>query len=116
MAQGKYPEHEKLSNCREKSQAIGEFCEWLQSEKGIFLAQRHKHNDDCWGTVEVEVPLALGGTYGQTRPSRQLTCGYNESQLRHICVRLEDLLAGFFDIDPRKLEQEKRDILDECRR
>jgi len=33
-----YPEHDKLSAVADKTQAIGEFFEWLES-KGIFLAR-----------------------------------------------------------------------------
>ena len=33
-----YPEHDKLAKIRDKSQAIGEFLEWLQ-EKGIHLGR-----------------------------------------------------------------------------
>ena len=32
-----YPEHEKLSEVSDKSQAIGEFIDWLEYEKGIHL-------------------------------------------------------------------------------
>jgi len=40
-----YPEHEKLEKVQEKSQAIGEFLEWLNDEKGLSLA--------VWGEDEV---------------------------------------------------------------
>ena len=32
-----YPEHEKLHAVREQSQAIGEFLEWVNTEKGWML-------------------------------------------------------------------------------
>ncbi len=35
----KYPECEKMSAVKDKSQAIGEFLEWLGSEKEVFLAK-----------------------------------------------------------------------------
>jgi tRNA(Ile2) C34 agmatinyltransferase TiaS len=34
-----YPEHEKLHLIKDKSQAIGEFLEWLQGEQGCVIAQ-----------------------------------------------------------------------------
>lgn len=34
--QSKYPEHEKLALCRERSQAIGEFVDWLRDQGVIF--------------------------------------------------------------------------------
>lgn len=49
-----YPEHEKLQKVKDQSQAIGEFLEWLNSQK-IYLAEyvgkpgweylEHKHFD-----------------------------------------------------------------------
>lgn len=33
-----YPEHEKLAEVAEHSQAIGEFLDWLQNEKGYTIA------------------------------------------------------------------------------
>ena len=39
-----YPEHEKLSAIQEKSQAIGEFIEWLHSTKKIYFAKYVKIN------------------------------------------------------------------------
>lgn len=40
METPKTPELDKLSKCREKSQAIGEFLDWL-SEQDILLASCH---------------------------------------------------------------------------
>lgn len=34
-----YPEHEKLHKISDKSQAIGEFIEWLAQEKKLHLAE-----------------------------------------------------------------------------
>lgn len=34
-----YPEHEKLAEVAEHSQAIGEFLDWLQNEKGYTIAK-----------------------------------------------------------------------------
>lgn len=38
-----YPEHEKLKKVQDKSQAIGEFLDWLQNERHVVLA---KYGDD----------------------------------------------------------------------
>jgi hypothetical protein len=39
-----YPEHDKLHEVRDATQAAGEFTEWLSSQ-GIFLARYHEgHN------------------------------------------------------------------------
>jgi len=40
-----YPEHEKLKKISDKSQAIGEFVDWLRYEKNIQLAQWRNGTD-----------------------------------------------------------------------
>lgn len=34
-----YPEHDRLKLISDKSQAIGEFLDWLEAEKGILLGE-----------------------------------------------------------------------------
>jgi hypothetical protein len=34
-----YPEHDKLTEVKDETQAIGEFIDWCQDEKGIVLAK-----------------------------------------------------------------------------
>lgn len=56
-----YPEHRKLTKIADKSQAIGEFMDWLGQEKGYTLAK--------WSERENElVP--------QNRPIRYLLAEY----------------------------------------
>jgi uncharacterized protein with NRDE domain len=38
-----YPEHEKLMKIKDKSQTIGDFLEWLGSEKEIYLCSLVKY-------------------------------------------------------------------------
>ncbi len=98
----KYPEHDKISKIREKSQAIGEFLEWLQSGDAndgskIILAVQPKE----YGEDEEEdrlVRLALNnGFYIPFYKSGQ------------------HLIAKFFGIDVRILEKEQRDMINELR-
>jgi hypothetical protein len=53
---GKYPEHEKLDKIKDKSQAIGEFLDWLLNEKGQRIGYWY-HSSDCFiedhRTIEV---------------------------------------------------------------
>lgn len=93
-----YPEHEKLKLISDKSQACGEFLEWLASEKGITLATKHEHDSECRG------------------PSRLRVCGFTSSQLEPVYIPRTALLAEFFDIDERKIEKEKRAMLDALRK
>ena len=75
----KYPECEKVKSVQPKSQAIGEFLDWL-GEKGIHLAK--------WGDDDKLWP-------------------FNKNK--------EELLAEYFEIDLNKVEQEKRQMLEEIR-
>jgi len=90
------PEHEKLHKVQEKSQAIGEFLEWLTEEKRYSICQYVNTigEVDCEGE-EIRFPVK----------------GYLP-----ILERIEQLLAEYFDIDLDKLELEKRAMLDELRR
>ena len=83
-----YPEHAKLKKAQDKSQAIGEFLDWLSNERpkgNIFLCERHPTHEvgDLW------MPFNQGS---------------------------ERLLAEYFGIDEAKLEAEKRKILDAQRK
>lgn len=46
-----YPEHEKLNAVKDQSRAIGDFLEWLRSEKGIILASYGNSNMN-WPTPD----------------------------------------------------------------
>lgn len=81
-----YPEHEKLQNVKEESQFVGSFLDWAQSQ-GYFLAMRMDNEDDD-GPAEMTVKVPK---------------------------RIEELLAEYHDIDLKKLEEEKRHMLDQIR-
>jgi hypothetical protein len=76
-----YPEHAKLANVSDKSQAIGEFLEWIEQEKNLTLCK--------------PIPKGEEGA-GQFWP--------------HF-TPVQTLLAEFFDINLTVLEQEKRAML-----
>lgn len=54
-AEPKYPEHEKLKEIQDQSQACGEFLEWLRS-KGIFLAIWVKNSNGWEERQSVHTP------------------------------------------------------------
>lgn len=104
-----YPEHEKLTAVKDRSQAIGEFIDWYQSEGGGVLAHWLKAEtcgncygepgvveecDHCEGdgTVELEYPRLMN----DQRP-------------------IEKLLADFFRIDLDKIAEEKDAMYQEIR-
>jgi hypothetical protein len=94
-------EHERLSLVKDKSQAIGDFVEWL-AEKGIHLARYHAHSEGCYpDDVDSE---------------EWPTCGTSENKLTVDSTPITKLLAEHFDIDLDKLETEKRQMLADIRK
>jgi hypothetical protein len=49
----KYPEHDKLRAIKDKSQAIGEFLQWLRLERvpRIILCEIHPHDGDYFPSM-----------------------------------------------------------------
>lgn len=86
-----YSEHEKLHEIKDQSQTISEFFDWLGS-KGLLICKYHKQVGSTLGQGEFQE----AGYYPET-PSIQI------------------LLTDFFDIDQKKLEEEKKDMLDDFR-
>ena len=99
----RHPEHEKLRAVRDKSQACGEFVEWLEG-RSIVLASRHEHTEECRNK---------GATKGED--GGYLMCGLAKNELMSANVPIRRLLAEFFEIDEEKLEAEKRAMLAELR-
>ena len=86
-----YPEHEKLKSVQEKSQAIGEFMEWLRYTKKYTIAKWYKSQWDADDEEETD-------------------------RLMPEFPSIEKLLAEYYGIDLNKIEEEKRAMLDEIRR
>jgi len=93
------PELDKMHEVKDKSQAIGEFLEWLRDEKNYTVMRWSKKRD--WDDYKEDDPE-----------------GDEDSNLGGIPVRdtIEQLLADYFDIDLKKVEEERRMILDTMRR
>jgi hypothetical protein len=96
----KYPEHAKLTKVKDKSQAIGEFLEF-GLPFGVTLAHWVKYcprelegrcegGDECTHTTDSELVAGAG-------------------------VSIQSMLARYFDIDEKKLDEEKRAMLEEVR-
>ena len=84
------PELDKLQKVKDKSQAIGEFFDWLKEEKGIFLA------------------IDNGKIMGLTGLKKRYIIPYYGN--------FSSLLSEFFEIDERKIEEERREVLEFARR
>lgn len=83
-----YPEHTRLSAIHDKSQAIGEFLEWL-GDNGYSICEFQEARS-------IDHPDATDGFYPLHRS-------------------IQSWLAQYFQIDPAKIEREKRQMLDEIR-
>ncbi|WKW87105.1 hypothetical protein SEA_NICOLE72_68 [Microbacterium phage Nicole72] len=83
-----YPEHARLALVSDHSQAIGEFIEWLSSEQGYVIAE--------YGTDEPDDDRSEHRLYPVSRP-------------------ITSWLAQYFNINPAKIEAEKRAMLDSMR-
>ena len=110
-----YPEHEKLHAVRDKSQACGEFLEWLRSRYA--LAVWHQHTPGCYEIVtrqERADELAFGRVPWGQDPTEKIPvrrCGLTEDMLCHRSPRTSALLAEFYGINEDALEAEKRSML-----
>ncbi len=91
-----YPEHDKLRKVKDKSQEMGYFLDWLSSTN-IVLCKIHTHDEGCKDDD--------GDNY----------CGYHEDEYTSIRVGPEQLLSEYFNIDLKKLEEEKQQMLEEIR-
>ena len=80
------PELDKLTTVAETSQKIGEFLDWLQSEKHYIIAEWIKDSES----------------------PQPVYCGSHGT--------IEGLLAEYYEIDLNKVEREKQAILDDFRK
>lgn len=89
------PELDKMLAAKDRlhTEAIGEFVEWLR-EQGIVLARTHTHDDGC---------LDEDG---------RRSCGYLDGHLEYVHESLQCLLERYAEVDPAKMEQERRAVLE----
>ena len=128
-AEPMYPEHEKLRAVSERSQAIGEFLDWLRTPKEDGGKGVHLHTWEEW--EEDDLCPVLGCRDGKLNPGK-LNPGRSYERDCQRCggtglvkveregwmplrPGVEKLLAEFFDINLAKLEDEKRAMLDNLR-
>lgn len=113
-----YPEHEKLSAIKDKSQAIGEFIEWLQNDKGVtFMINQPKQR--VYLEEEFEKTIrSMGEDSPQARALLLNNFDKWEWQGGYTRLRksITDLLEEYFDIDGKKIESEKRMMLDSMKK
>ncbi|KKL98187.1 hypothetical protein LCGC14_1826900 [marine sediment metagenome] len=115
-----YPEIEKMRAIQEKSQAIGEFLDWLGSEEaysdiagptGISLMvfqpvpKKWPKGDDGFTIPLEQFDDELWASFEPDEITR------SEYRAYPPMLNIEKLLAKFFEIDLVKVEAEKREIL-----
>lgn len=84
-----HTELDKMTKAQPQSQMIGEFVDWLNVEKRIYL------------TKYIEEKTSEGK--------------YKKFYLRYGVPSMEKLLAEFFKIDLKKVEEERCEILEQIR-
>jgi hypothetical protein len=102
----RYPEHAKLNEVKGKSQAIYDFLEWAGAKGYVFgqeITTEPLTSDEGADSFE-RFGTALGNLAQDSKFFRRA----GESTLHQ-------LLAEHFGIDPKKLEAEKLQMLDDMR-
>jgi hypothetical protein len=95
LTEQKYPEHQKLQAVKDKSQAIGEFIEWLMCTKKLTIAR--------W----MKVPAIERDPFAEK--------GEEIDELMPEHIDIEALLAEYYSIDRKTLEEEKQAMLEDMR-
>ena len=136
MAQ--YPEHEKMAAIHTESQAIGEFLEWLSGDRGLAICQNGIMDerpvywidalDEYDGDQQAVRKAALEAGvitardvswWHDIQPKLRGEVHHWEPYEREgyypASIGIQKLLAEYFNIDLNKIEQEKRQMLDEIR-
>lgn len=95
---------DKLSEVKDKSQAIGEFLEWIFGSKSYHLARyltdkEYESEDNIYW---------VDGLYENEQFKRY---EIKKEELIPVQMNIEKLLAEYFEIDLQKVEEERREII-----
>lgn len=89
-----YPEHEKLKALEGDNQTCGLFLEWLLDK--YTLSKPHSHSKQCYDEDDLD-------------------CGLHDAEIVPISISVQKILAEYFEIDLKKLDAEKEQMLKEIR-
>ena len=116
------PECEKMVAAQPRSQAIGDFLEWLETEKKIRLGTYHVHGPACegWDADDEGIVPVYGYRCDKKHKHDALNCSRDRvsgcdlptEALSPVHFTTEKLLAEYFEIDLNKVEAERRAILE----
>jgi hypothetical protein len=117
----KHPECDKMLAVADKSQAIGEFLEWMGPEKGLHLGVVETRAF-CSGWRSNYCKSGRSFNYRDQDVGECRRCGgtgeveLSTPRLVPASYSIERLLAEFFKIDLDKVDAERRAILEALRR
>lgn len=94
-------ELEKMKAVMDESQAIGEFIAWLRDVQNLSICQWH---EDRREVIDEDEPH-----------DKSWNIRFRPAHFTLIHTSIEGLLAKYFDIDLKKVEQEKMEVLNEFR-
>lgn len=107
----KTPTLDKMLKNKEASQTIGEFLEWVFSEKKLSLMYHEPESIEYYDKdfehecEAMSTPEARAHRFNNTEK-----WGYRGGWMRHN-DNIEQMLADYFGIDLKEAEKEKREIL-----
>src|SRR3990167_5820833 len=104
-----YPQHDKAKDVRNETQAIGEFLEWLLSNR--VLAEYHEHTEGC-----VNPDYRNPSADDDANTWDRYFCGYTNGMLSPVRCHIESLIAEFYGIDYKAYYAEKEAMYQEIRR
>jgi hypothetical protein len=106
-----YPECEKMQKVSLQSNVVGEFLDWLSNKKNLSICEFHDAEDDSpFIDKDTGKPAGLYHNNSITNPDYYPTGHYPYH------YQIEELLAEFFEIDLNKVEQERRQILEDLQK
>jgi hypothetical protein len=121
-----YPEHDKMLRIADKSQAIGDFIEWLSTEKHVQLMTWVDMDEEvpCSGTIFRECIDGFASDSLDDQKATSVPCQHchgKGTMNQHFegwlpqPATIQSLLAQHFDIDEKAIEREKRAMLERMR-
>ena len=110
------PELEKIAANQEKSQSIGEFIEWLQSEKDIcFCITLDDHKALLMD--DMNSSRITQDQYDEAMDDLEGIFEDTDSDFAYMAnpFNIESTLAEYFNVDLAEAEKERQGLLDEIR-
>jgi len=114
-----YPECERLADVRDESKEIGAFLEWYMSKKNgaLYLYKEEGDNGEPkWLDADSGEPVEYDRT-ADLNGKIKLNPNYNSWRSDYYMdnTSIENLLAEYFDIDMKKVEEERQAMLNKLR-